>query len=75
MGDDNQSEEVTVTIPVISSWPAPVAIPAEQADDLPASGEVSPVTFHLRGQEHSVVILFRLGEIPENRLRLPLRWD
>ena len=49
VGDDNQSEEVTVTIPVISSWPAPVAIPAEQADDLPASGEASPVTFHLRG--------------------------
>ena len=37
----NQAEEVDVTIPVISSWPAPVAIPAEQVDDLPTSGEFS----------------------------------
>lgn len=35
----NQTEEVDVTIPVISSWPAPVAIPAEQVGDLPTSGE------------------------------------
>ena len=39
----NETEEVDVTIPVISSWPVPVAIPAEQADNLPASGTFSAV--------------------------------
>ena len=38
VGGDQQDGEIDITIPVISSWPAPVAVPLSQVPDLPDSG-------------------------------------